>query len=237
MNDDYQTLVRKRASLKSKLTSFSNFTKALNDKTKKEENPGELDLIQLNERLNKITETLLSDFDEVQILLENAAENMEEQFSERDTFETNYYNQISLAKQLLKNYASDDKSEKSVSTKSSRKVKKSDDIEGIRLPEVDIPKFNGEHTRWLEFRDTFRSLIHENESIKQIQKFHYLRASLVGKAAEFLMSEEFSEASYDGALQAMLERFDNKCLLIDKHIKALFDLEPVQKESSEKIRN
>lgn len=38
---------------------------------------------------------------------------------------------------------------------------------------------------WLGFRDTFESLIHNNDTISPIQKFHYLKTALEDTAAHY----------------------------------------------------
>ncbi|KYN14464.1 hypothetical protein ALC57_13336 [Trachymyrmex cornetzi] len=84
-------------------------------------------------------------------------------------------------------------------------------MSGIRLPTIELPKFSGGAAEWLSFRDTFESLIHKNETIDCIQKFHYLRASLEGVAAQ-------------------------RRLLAHNHIKAIFDIQSSKEESAAKIR-
>lgn len=50
----------------------------------------------------------------------------------------------------------------------------------VRLPKIDIRKFDGEISDWLAFRDTFDSLIHRNGTITNIQKFNYVKSVLLG---------------------------------------------------------
>ncbi|XP_058817055.1 uncharacterized protein LOC131680352 [Topomyia yanbarensis] len=52
----------------------------------------------------------------------------------------------------------------------------------LRLPKIDLPKFNGDFSRWLSFRDTFSSMVHSNDDIPQVAKLQYLLQSLVGEA-------------------------------------------------------
>ncbi|KAJ8981054.1 hypothetical protein NQ317_018026 [Molorchus minor] len=87
----------------------------------------------------------------------------------------------------------------------------------------------GIYQNWLEFRDTFRSLIHDNISISHVQKFHYLRASLESDAALVIKSLEISSANYEVAWNTLLERYDNNKLLIHNHIKSLLYIMPLQK--------
>ncbi|XP_050555965.1 uncharacterized protein LOC118281405 isoform X1 [Spodoptera frugiperda] len=102
----------------------------------------------------------------------------------------------------------------------------------VKLPTIQLPKFSGLYTNWLEFRDTFSSLVHCNDSIDEINKFHYLRASLEGSAAVVINSIEFSSSNYSVAWQLLCDRFDNKRLLIQNHVSALFNIESIIKESS-----
>ncbi|WP_431111720.1 DUF1759 domain-containing protein, partial [Winogradskyella poriferorum] len=67
----------------------------------------------------------------------------------------------------------------------------------VKLPTIQLPKFNGCYSNWLGFHDTFTSLIHCNNEIEQINKFHYLRAPLEGAAAIIIHAIEFSANKYD----------------------------------------
>lgn len=100
-----------------------------------------------------------------------------------------------------------------------------------------MPKFNDALQNWLEFRDTDESLIHNNESLSNIQRFHYLRACLEDSAAEIIKSLEFSSSNYIIAWKAAEERYNNKKVLIHNHVKNLFNLEPLHHESAENIRD
>jgi len=108
---------------------------------------------------------------------------------------------------------------------------------GIRLPTIELPKFKGDIDEWLGFRDTFESLIHNNETISPIQKFHYLKAVLKGAAAQIIKSLEFSAANYTVAWETIHNRFDNKSLLTYNHIKAIFSIGMMKEESASSLRN
>lgn len=110
------------------------------------------------------------------------------------------------------------------------------DLNNIKLPVINLPKFSGTYRTWLEFRDTFQSLIHNNNVISDIQKFHYLKASLEGEAALVIKSLEISSANYSIAWNALLDRFDNNKLLMYNHVKGLFGGETIPKESAVGIR-
>ncbi|KAJ8975719.1 hypothetical protein NQ317_004183 [Molorchus minor] len=209
--------IRKRGLVKAKLTNFSKFVKKIQDK----ESVADADILQLTERL-KTLELVKVEFDEIQNLIEMSVENVDlkNQYTIRFEFEDDYFTQIALAKQIIHD---NDESDSNLNLKN------------IKLPTINLPKFTGIYQNWLEFRDTFRSLIHDNISISNVQKFHYLRASLESDAALVIKSLEISSANYEVAWNALLERYDNK-LLIHNHIKSLFNGEIIHKESSSGIR-
>ncbi|XP_065073823.1 uncharacterized protein LOC135697895 [Ochlerotatus camptorhynchus] len=58
----------------------------------------------------------------------------------------------------------------------------------VKLPEIRLPTFSGPLKEWVTFRDTFRSLIHNNPQLTDMEKFTYLRSSLNGEALQEINS-------------------------------------------------
>ena len=54
----------------------------------------------------------------------------------------------------------------------------------VNLPKLELKKFDGNILKWQEFWDTFDSTIHQNERLKRVDKFNYLRSQLVGSINE-----------------------------------------------------
>ena len=123
------------------------------------------------------------------------------------------------------------------SSSSHSQIKNVQGIQGVKLPPINLQKFNGDYKDWLEFRDLFESLINANGSIPNIQKFHYLRASLQGGAAQVIRSIELSGESYPLAWDTLCKRYENKKILIQNHIQALFNLSVLTSECSGSLRN
>lgn len=103
---------------------------------------------------------------------------------------------------------------------------------GVRLPELKIPEFDGNPEDWSGFHDLFKSLIHDNYQLTNIQKLHYLRASLRGDAARIISSLSISAYSYTVAWKLITDRYEDKNLLIKQHISALFSVPPLCGESA-----
>lgn len=76
----------------------------------------------------------------------------------------------------------------------------------IQLPKIQIPSFDGDILRWITFRDTFKSLVHDNEDITKIEKFHYLLSAVTGSASAVVRSILLTDANYEIAWNALEER-------------------------------
>lgn len=78
---------------------------------------------------------------------------------------------------------------------------------------------------------------HEKKELNNINKFHYLRSSLEGSATIVIKSLEIiSDDNYLVAWKPVCERYDNKRQLIYNHLKFLFSVEPIKKESDVSLR-
>lgn len=56
----------------------------------------------------------------------------------------------------------------------------------VKLPEIKIPKFDGDCTKWPEFRELFCLLIREKPHVPNVQKMQYLKMNLIGSAANVI---------------------------------------------------
>ncbi|XP_072395063.1 uncharacterized protein [Diabrotica undecimpunctata] len=203
-------------------------------------------IIKVETRLADI-EPVINEFEKIQYEIENISENLSEELDNRESFSDLYYSLVSQARALINSISNkhecNNRSVESFSSNlGSTHLTNVDQIQysplhsQIKLPTIELPHFKGSYGRWLEYHDTYDSLIHKNPSINSIQKFHYLRAFLGGEAAQVISSLEISAANYDIAWNLLCERFANTRLLIYNHTKALFDLQPVPKESSTHLR-
>ncbi|XP_071057316.1 uncharacterized protein [Onthophagus taurus] len=233
---DEKTLIRKRSSFKSKVTHFSNFLQ----KFESSGQPSDKTIAELIERLNKF-EAINNEYDEIQTQLEVLQEDATDQYLEREEFEKTYYELLSHARCLLRsgspqisnsvNKPCNANPENGSNYSSGHVIPTS-----VKLPEIKLPTFKGDFDQWIEYREVYVSLIHENANISDIQKFHYLRASLDGTAAQVIKSIEFSANNYKTAWDVLCKRFNNTNILIYNHLESLITFEKMKKGSSVKIR-
>ncbi|XP_026744728.1 uncharacterized protein LOC113506069 isoform X1 [Trichoplusia ni] len=168
--------------------------------------------------------------------IEVLADDADSAFTEREDFDRQFFNLVALTRSLLgvsSNVAGSEAGFKDADSGAHNSFRNG----FVRLPKIDLPHFDGNYQSWLEFRDTFGSLIHDNKTISDINKFHYLRASLQGNAALIIKNLDFKASHYNIAWNLLCERYNNNRLLVNNHLQALFDVGSIIKESSESIRN
>jgi len=78
-------------------------------------------------------------------------------------------------------------SPRSSSSGNSNNTRRSHVSSHIRLPTIALPTFEGNTCSWLYFRDTFEALIVNNPALSNVQKFHYLIASLKNEAKDVII--------------------------------------------------
>ncbi|XP_062704057.1 uncharacterized protein LOC134286461 [Aedes albopictus] len=105
----------------------------------------------------------------------------------------------------------------------------------VKLPEIKLPTFGGKLRDWVSYRDAFRSLIHQNRELTDMDKFTYLRSSLTGEALQEVSTVELSAANYAVAWTALEERYHNEKLIVKAYLDAIFGIEPMRKESYEAL--
>lgn len=175
-------------------------------------------------RLEK-AEELWTEFDKVQTEIE-LADDTETQANHRDAFEATYFSVVSRARELNR-------------TRPNKQPQTNHacNNQNVKLPTLKLPDFNGEYNKWIQFSDTFKAIIHNNNALTTTQKFYYLRSCLSGDAARALDTLEVSDTNYDIAWDILKERFKNKNIIIHTHIKALFELPQVTKDSHTSLRD
>ena len=90
-------------------------------------------------------------------------------------------------------------------------------LNSVRLPRLELRKFDGNILKWQEFWDTFESTIHKNNDLQNIDKFHYIRSQLTEQASEMLMGIELTNDIYNIAIALLKERYGKKQVMIDSH--------------------
>jgi hypothetical protein len=219
-------LIKSRGALKARLTKFVSMVDELN-----QENPN---FDQLKMKFEKF-KSLESEFDSVQKQIESHVEEdaVDEQVDYREEFENNF---IAAAVRVNKILDAAKSETPNGNTHHSNISVTNPNFVPVALPTMSLPSFDGSWEQWLSFYQRFDSLIHSNASLSPIQKFQYLNSCVTGEASSVIKSLGITTENYPIAIALLKERYDDQRLIIKNHIRALFDLPNVTKDSPASLR-
>ncbi|XP_047534361.1 uncharacterized protein LOC125069000 [Vanessa atalanta] len=228
-------LLTKRSSVKGRLTKFKNYLSYLDNPSKLDE----VEISKLNIQLAKI-ENLSKSFEDLQTQIEvlNSAQ-LDVEIDERDSIEVEFASLIATAQRFQNKYNEANTSHAIDAHSNSSQCCHEQSGIGFKPPTLQIGKFDGSYYKWLEFRDLFCSLVHDNKQIPATIKFCYLNSYLEGEAARVISNLEVTESNYNMAWQLLYERYDNKRVLIKSHLNSLFnfDSKATDRESERSLRS
>lgn len=78
--------------------------------------------------------------------------------------------------------------------------------------------------------------IHDNKSISDVQKLHYLKTNVDGDAKTLLKSINITEANYTGAWEKLKGRYEHKRYIVDSLLKRFFNQPKIVGENYEAIK-
>uniref|UniRef100_A0A182XPW8 Uncharacterized protein n=1 Tax=Anopheles quadriannulatus TaxID=34691 RepID=A0A182XPW8_ANOQN len=105
----------------------------------------------------------------------------------------------------------------------------------LRVPKIELPTFDGDHTKWLSFRDRFIAMIDASAELPSIAKLQYLLSSLKGDAALPFEHTPLTADNYSVTWAALLKWYDNARLLIREYYRKLHYLPGVQSVCVDKL--
>lgn len=100
----------------------------------------------------------------------------------------------------------------------------------MKLPKIDLPTYPGKYTDWCTFWDTFDSTVHQNSTLSDVERFHYLTASLSGSPAAAIRGLRVTNDNYAEAVSILKERFGDKNRIISAHLEDLMKLPDVSEK-------
>ena len=100
----------------------------------------------------------------------------------------------------------------------------------VKLPKITLPQLNGDPVRWTSFWDSYRSVIHLNPELTEVDKFNYLRSLLDHSAHDAIAGLTLSSANYQQAIEILHKHFGNKQVIISKHMDILMNISPISSD-------
>ncbi|KAI5756182.1 hypothetical protein M8J77_022802 [Diaphorina citri] len=99
-----------------------------------------------------------------------------------------------------------------------------------KLPQLNIPMFDGSYEKFSAFKSLYDTLIHNQESLSIIEKYSYLRSLLSGPALHTIEGYPFSSDHYAIAYATLVNRFSNKRIVASNICNKLFAIKPFSSE-------
>ena len=92
-----------------------------------------------------------------------------------------------------------------------------------KLPNLQLPTFNGEPMEWQSFWDQFRAIVDES-NMSDVAKFSYLKSYLRGEAKASIQGLTLTSAHYASAVEILQQRFGRSERIIFSHIQELLNI-------------
>ena len=98
------------------------------------------------------------------------------------------------------------------------------DSNGVRLPKLDVPRFDGKILNWESFWEQFCISVHERANLSNAEKLVYLQQSLKGGSAKGTI-EGLSRSgdNYVEAVECLRSRYDRPRLIHKAHVRMILD--------------
>ncbi|XP_070529848.1 uncharacterized protein [Cardiocondyla obscurior] len=105
-----------------------------------------------------------------------------------------------------------------------------------QLPRLQFPTFSGRFEDWPNIKDLFQSIVGTDNSLQEIQKFHYLRSSLKGEAEQLTRNIPTTAGNYERVWTMLQEHYKNKRLLVRSVLTTFSNLPKMKGESASELR-
>ena len=96
---------------------------------------------------------------------------------------------------------------------------------GVRLPKINLPRFNGDITKYQNFIQSFKCSIDENETLSCVNKLNYLINAMEGPAYKSLEGLQIIEENYQNAMDILKERYGKPQHILSVHMQELLSLQ------------
>ncbi|KAL7725242.1 hypothetical protein ACLKA6_015879 [Drosophila palustris] len=106
-----------------------------------------------------------------------------------------------------------------------------------QLPKMRLPKFSGKHSEFRNFMCLFESLVDDDASLTNVEKFNHLVSCLSDEALGVVKPYPLTDCNYPKALASLKSVYDNKCLIFFDTVAQLFDIPSMTKPSASSLRS
>lgn len=108
--------------------------------------------------------------------------------------------------------------------------------QGQLLAPLPLPKFDGDYTKWTEFKAQFTNRVHNSTKMQDTDKLYRLKASVEGSAAIALGMWQLIPENYSKAWNKLCDIYDNEYLMVRSHIQDILNINQLTESSGENLR-
>ena len=228
---DAAGLIRSRGGHRAYATKIANETKKLLQEATSADDSQikviESDL-EVNEALlaDKLEELKVIDKEYADTITDDAAYN--DEIVKAGDFNRTIYSAIVSIKRYFSSSTKPD-TKPGNSSRSSSASSTSATVASVKLPKLNLQKYDGNPLLYQSFWDSFESAVH-SKSIGDVEKFNYLKGLLEGKASLVVQGMSLTSGNYNEAIQLLKERFGDPQIIIQANMDALLSLVPVMND-------
>ncbi|KAL7726554.1 hypothetical protein ACLKA6_010419 [Drosophila palustris] len=106
-----------------------------------------------------------------------------------------------------------------------------------QLLKMRLPKFSGKHSEFRNFMCLFESLVDDDASLTNVEKFNHLVSCLSDEALGVVKPYPLTDCNYPKALASLKSVYDNKCLIFFDTVAQSFDIPSMTKPSASSLRS
>ncbi|XP_048477852.1 uncharacterized protein LOC105387623 [Plutella xylostella] len=189
---DMDILIKKRSSIKGKLTRVFNFASQLDPKSTTPTHH------EVRVRLEDMNSVLIQ-FEEIQDSIEESEQYSQEHEEERATFENRYYQTKALMESFLGGGGGGGTTTQPATTQHECTAQRKPQV---KLPQLELPRFDGDVRQWPAFKNIFYASV-DSADLPTVNKLQYLKSALTGEAAGLVNSLLITEENYTKALDIL----------------------------------
>lgn len=104
-----------------------------------------------------------------------------------------------------------------------------------RLPVLDLDNFEGNVFEWFSFISLYNSLVLSRKDLSKTEKYHYLFSHVHKEPRTLIQHLPMTNESLDIALEILKSRYENKRMIIDRHLSRLINLPNVSNSQNLRV--
>jgi hypothetical protein len=217
-----------RASARGAITKDFNLLQGIFD------DPSSVDLIEVNSRLAKVVAQYEKVLSADNTLANKVSDDdLDDELSNVANYTETYLERLTKFRALAQKAESDAEIHRGVGQlNDSQLTDHSERGASVKLPKLEIAKFDGNPANWQEFWDSYEATIHNHADLSPVDKFKYLKSYLTKDAFRLADGYKLTSANYESVVECLHERFGNPEIAIFKHLEDLLAIKSASSDLS-----